>query len=734
MNKMTHFDKISRSITRQAPPPAQLREEELDLLGIFRLIRRRIWLILAVSAVVVALALPSILSMQRPYYGQSRLLIQKPLTSSLVTEGNAPPTPLDPNTEVERLLARGIAVKVAQEFHLDRLEEFNPTLAPVPLLDSWVDGIRRWVRGEGPAEPPTADDVMETVIANYYDALNVRRSGTTDVIEIGFSSLDPELAAAVPNALVQIYLEARESGAQGRVSEAEAWLAPRIEAQRARLNDALAAVKAFRENSGLVSDDARADAARSISTLTERRSTLVTERADLAATLTSLESKVGQPEAAEAVDTDTMASLRRSLQQQQAQLARLLQTYGENYGPVLDARSAIRETQAAISGEVDRTVQSLRAKLASYDREDAAITAGLESAHDTLARLNVLQNQLGVLQAAADRERTALDALEDQRRELESQGGVPVAEAEILSPAAVPMDPAGRGRLIYLIGAMFAAGSIGVTVAFLREMLDSGLRSPQQLRTPGALPGGLIPKLTLEEAGDIAKVLRQKRGGMFADVIRHTIHALERGNDGVFPRSLLVSSALPGEGKSLIAAAIAIELAASGRSVLLVDADLVEGRVHQLFGAEPAPGMNEYLSGEVDAAGVIRQDPRTRVAFVARGSSETYATLHEPRQLEKLMQLAATRGDIVIFDSAPVLAMAETTLLAGVAERSLMLVRWGKTHRRAADLAIQRLVANSPADVLTVVNAVDLKRHALYGFHDAGMFAGRVRKYYPNRT
>lgn len=729
---MTHFDKLSRTMIRSAPAPAQLREDELDLLSVFRLIRRRIWLILTLGAVLTALALPAILGMERPYYGQSRLLIQQPITSALGTDPTSRPAPLDPNTEIERLLARPIAVRMVQEFHLDRLEEFNPTLKPVPVLTTWIDGAKRWLKGEAEPEAPSQADIMEEVIAGYYDGLVVRRSGTTDVIEIGFSSLDPQLAADIPNALVRIYLDARESGVRGRVGEAEAWLAPQLDAQRDRLASALAAVKAFRESSGLVSDDARTDAARTISSLTARQAELVTEGADAEATLASLQAKRGTPEAAQAVNSEAMTGLRRALQQQQSQLQRLLEVYGENYGPVLDARSAIRDSQGAIAGEVDRTIQTLQTTLASIDRESTAVATGLDEAKAQLARLNGLQNQLATLTATVDREQKALDLLEDQRRELARRSDVPVAEAEILSPAAVPLEPSGRGKLIYLIGAMVAAGSVALTVALVREMLDTGLRSPQQLaRLPGVMSGGLVPALGKAEAADLRDTLRRRRGGMFAEAVRSIIHTLERGNDGTLPGSVLVTSALPGEGKSTLSVALALELAAGGRKVLLVDADLRQGRLAEVFGAEAAPGLLDYLAGDATAEAIIRHDAASRVDFVTRGSAEAFGALREPRQLAELLRLAEARGAVVIFDSAPALATTETVILAGLAERSLLVLRWGKTDRRAADLAVAEIGAQTSGPILATMNAVDLKRHAQYGYHDAGMFAGRLAKYYP---
>lgn len=731
---MSHLDKFSRTMIRPAPAPAQLRDDELDLFSIFRLIRRRIWLIVIVSAVLTALALPLILSMERPYYGQSRLLIQQPLTSTLGVEP-APVEPPDTNTEVERLLSRDIAVRVVQEFQLDRLEEFNPTLKPESALRTWIDTARRWLKGEPEPPPPTPEDIMESVLENYHDAVTVRRSGMTAVVDIGFSSLDPYLAADVPNALVRIYLDAREQGVRGRVGRPEAWLEPQIEAQSARLARALAAVRTYRGSSGLVSDDARADAARTISTLSARQAELATEGADLEATLASLREKRGSPDAAQSIDTDTMGLLRRALQQQQSALDRLLETFGENYGPVLDARSAVREADAAIAAEVDRTIQSLQTRMASIRREDAATAAGLSEAGETLSRLNELQNTLTTLVLNAEGERQALELLEDQRRELVRQGEVPATEIEVLSPATVPLDPTGRGRLMYLAAAMVAAGSVALTVALISEMLDSGLRSPQQLeRLPGVMSGGLVPVLSKAEAGNLRETLHGRRASMFSEAVRGLLHALEQTNEGVLPTSILVTSPLPGEGKSTLAAAIAIELAASGRKVLLVDGDLRQGRLHTMLGVEEGPGLLDLLSGRAGVGDVVRHDFASRIDYVTRGSAGEFAALRDPAQLADLARLAAAAGAVVVFDSAPVLATTETVILAGLTQRTLLVMRWGKTHRQAVDLAVAQIKAQSSAPILAAMNVVDLKRHARYGFRDAGMFVDRLAKYYPERT
>jgi uncharacterized protein involved in exopolysaccharide biosynthesis/Mrp family chromosome partitioning ATPase len=727
---MTNFEKLSRSLVRQPPPPpVQLRDDELDVLAVFRLIRRRILLILLVGFLLTAAALPSILSMEKVYFAHSRLLIQMPLTTSLA----APPTErlgeLDLNTELQRVSARDIAVRVIHEFDLAEREEFNPELRREPLLGRARAAVRGWIVGEELEEPEGS--LMDQVIAEFLARLSVQRSGQSEVVEIGFLSQDPELAAAVANALVRIYLEERDESLRQRVDAADRWLAGRIAEQRARVSKASLAIKEFRESTGLASRDAQTDAARTISTLTARHAEITTSRAELAATLAGFEAVRGKPEAAEAVDSETMAELQRELQVGTRELAMLLETYGDNFGGVVDARAQVDEIEAAIAGEVERHIQSLRTSAAALEREEQAVLAGLDTARATLRRVEALETEMRGLQRTAEREQKALEELEQQRRALQRQGELPVAEVEVLSPAAVPLYPEGRSRLIYLLAAMVAAGGVALTAAFVREMLDNGVRSPQQLEgIAGIVPAGMVPKLSIRGAPNLPDLVRLQPGGMFADTIRGLVLSLERVGNGNLPGSLTVTSALPGEGKSLIAASIAVELAAAGRRVLLVDGDLRLGKVHGFFGGNAEPGLADFLCGVRGLDDVTCHDEDTGVDYIPRGSLRL-VPFHEQQNVARLIEHARKADQIVIFDSAPILATTETSVLAGLSERTVLVVRWGRTPRRTVELAVQKLLSATHEEIAVAINMVNPRRHALYGFKDAGLFQPELRKYYP---
>ena len=471
---MTHFEKLASPISRQPPPPVQLREDELDLFAIFRLIRRRKLLITLVALIVIGAALPSILTAQRYYFAQSRLLLQRPITTTLAAPTADEAGAFDLDTELQRLLSRDIAVRVIEQFDLGSRPEFNPALRPVPPVESARRSVRQWLGME--TQPASDVDVTEQVIEAYFGALNVYRSGQSQVVQVGFRSLDPALAADVANTLVRVYLDEREQKQRARLKSGDDWFAAQIEEQRRRAADVDREMARLRDSRGLASD-AQANATSTIATLTARRAALATERAGLTASIAGLAAAKDPTDAAEVIDTDAMEGLRRELQLQKQELSKLLLNYGNAHESVIEARARIGESEAAIAGEVERYTQSLQSQAAGLDREDAQVTAQLQVAQAALTGLDKAETGLGLLQDRSKQEHEDLDALERRRRTLQSQLKLPVAEAEVLTPAAIPVYPEGRGRSLYLIVAIIAAGGLWLYRCGHRR--PNGSRDPQ---------------------------------------------------------------------------------------------------------------------------------------------------------------------------------------------------------------------------------------------------------------
>lgn len=732
---MTRRDDFSQAIRYAAPQPLVAGEETFDAVDIVRLVRRRIWTIVGVAALVVALALPAIRDLQRTYTATSRLLIQNPLSTALASSAQERMVELNLTTEVERLLSRDMAADVIRTLGIDALPEFNPLLTP----PSWLDNLRAKLRGALVTPPETTGpvpeiDAIDLVLPGFQSSLSVALEPGTDVVRIDFTSLDPALAAEVPRTLLRSYLSEGEANLARNVQRTDAWLADRTAEQKARLEAAMAAVTDFEEKSGLADADPRAGTTQSIATLTEMRADLARQRSELTATLSDVDKASSVADRSALIDSPAVAEVSRALRARKFELDRLLETHGSNHPDVSAVRADVEDLTRQLSGETDLAVQMLRSRLAAMGEQDASLARQLTAESAALSQRDALEARRDDLKRVAAAEQAVLDRLDEQSRALTAEGKLPVADVEILSPSTLPLVPNGRGRAFYLAAVLVAAGMLGMTAGCAVELFDRSVRSFQQLGgVPGLTPTALVPRLPRRVAGSWAALVTTGHEGMFGEAIRSVVHSLREVGNGRLPASLLVSSALPGEGKSTMSAALAMECAAGGQDVILVDADLAHGRLHLMLGVPQSPGLADYLRGDASLEDVIRHDPASGISFIAAGTPQP-GRMRDDDRILKLIEFARTSDRMLIIDSAPVFASARTLNLAAVVDRSLLVMRWGHTSRHAAEQAARQLSGSFGRTLLGAINMVNPRRHALYGFKDSDGFSRSLMRYSQPRS
>lgn len=720
-----------RPVTRySAPPPMETRPEDFDLSAGFRLIRRRFRSIAVVAVVLMAAVAPAILSMKAMYHAEARVMVRSlPSTPGLADSGRG--DPVDVPSETERLLSRRTAERVIRELNLTAIEEFNPALAEDSLLDRVRRKLRDLIDSSRSTQAVPNEDPIEPVVQRFYRALTIRRDGISNVVQIGFDAQDPLLAAAVPGKVLEVYLDERTAIARRGFEATERFVEQRIAEQQNRVDAAREAVRRYREAVGPVSNEAQAEQVRSVADLNDRYKRIGQRQEDMQASISALQATDRADALQDPGTPDSIAVMQRDIAGQQSALDLLLKTYGENADPVIEARAKLAATTAALGVEIAHYVQSQRAKLAALDREKDETWNALAAAQQKLAQSVVAQTELEGLLGKADTEQAALDKFELERRAMADRAAMPVSdEVEVLSPAAVPLAPQGKSRLFYLLGALFAATSIAITVAFVREMLDRTVRGHEQLAgISGLLPAGLVPVARRRRSASWPATSRTSQDGLFGEAVRSVMVSLRQANGGQLPGSILVTSALDGEGKSFVARSLALELVAARQPALLVDCDLVRGDVGSFLRAGDRPGLNEWLSGEADLADIIYHHEKSGIDFIPRGDANRNQRFHLP-DLSAIIRHAEAKGQIVIVDSAPVLASTDTIHLAGQVGRVLIVVRWGKTQLRAVEYTVQRLRETSLGQMLVTLNKVDPRRYKLYGFRDSELFLNSLRKYH----
>jgi Mrp family chromosome partitioning ATPase len=475
-------------------------------------------------------------------------------------------------------------------------------------------------------------------------------------------------------------------------------------------------------------EDAQEERIKSFLELTGREGKIEESRVEVEGVISALEAADKASAVAQnIVVPDSIAIKQRDLRGQEQDLARLLETYDGNAEAVVDLRGEIEKSRADLDLATKQYLQTMRAKLTALDHEAEGVQSRLVVAQEKRIRDALVQTELSRLQKIAEKEQTALDKLENQRRDLAAKAMLPGAELEVLSPATVPLAPQGRGRLFYLVGALLAAISGAVTAAFVIEMSDRTVRSFDQVTAMArTIPAGLIPRLARWE--NSKTMFEHMPVPMFDEAIRTVVLSLKQSNGGKSPSSIVVTSAHSGEGKSLVARSLAIELAAAAIPVLLVDGDLRRGKLDSFFRSGLKYGLNEFLNGQADLRDIIYRHP-CGIDFIPSGRFSLQRRIRS-NGLAEIIEMAGAAGQIVIFDSAPVLASADTVHLTALAERTLAVVRWGKTSRRAVEFSLQQMKISRNSEIVVAINNVNPARHALYNFSDSELFSKSLMKYY----
>jgi capsular exopolysaccharide synthesis family protein len=225
----------------------------------------------------------------------------------------------------------------------------------------------------------------------------------------------------------------------------------------------------------------------------------------------------------------------------------------------------------------------------------------------------------------------------------------------------------------------------------------------------------------------------QKPNSAYAEALQRVRTSLFLTDGEHPPKTILVTSSVPLEGKSTIAASLARQSARSGLKVILIDADLRRPRLHEVIGLANQNGLSEVLTGRANPEAAIKRDEKSGLDFLPAGVGVVSPPdLFRSSTMKILIEEMAAYYDLVIIDTPPVAAVSDSFTLSGIVDKSIYVIRWEQTPRNVALAGIRQMI-EAGADIAGIVlSRVDVKKHARYGYADSGYYQGYYRKYYVN--
>lgn len=760
MNKMLDYgysEAVSVVSRPKSKPPASAYFDQNEIREAARKVWRRKRLIAGVAGILTVMSALIVLQIH-PLYKAAAMIMVDPRDTRVVdveaVVGSAARDTEQVLSEVEVVTSRQLISKLVDKLDLLRNPEFNLTLKPRSFL-SVVNPFqlipKEWVRGSKSKlmltpEEQQAKERSDT-IDNIIRGLTVTPKARARVIAIEFKSEDPEVSAKVVNTLADLYLVDQLEEKFEATERAAAWLNERLTELRKKVQDADNAVAAYRASANLI-DSFRAGSGvfagkdgvtlvqQQISDLTTQLTVARADRAAADSKLKQVKEVVaaganGEESVAEVLNSPLIQHLREQESDIQQSIADLNQQYGERHPKIIAAHAQLEDIRNKIGIETRKIMRALEDADTVARTRESTIAAQLEELKKQVIVSDASEVKLHELEMEAETNRTLMETFMSRFKETsaEQKGGIQTADARIISRADVPGQPWFPKWIIILPIIVFFSTILGVAVAFVAEHLDHGFRSGVQFEQETGVPVlALIPLLA--ENLRPADYLVQRMMSAFAESVRNVYTSILLGQGERPIKRLVITSAQPSEGKSTLALSLARMFAISGQKTLLVEADLRRPSIHHHLGKERSVGLAEVLIGAKGLEEALYRDTMSDATILLAGKDIVNpAKLISSHQMESFLEEQSKHYDIVIVDTAPVLAVSDALLLANRADATIFACRWASTARETASLGLKELREANASIIGAVISAVDMNKSRTYGYADTAYYY-YAKKYY----
>jgi succinoglycan biosynthesis transport protein ExoP len=732
----------------------ELLSQESALGEYVRVLVKRKWTVLTCLVAIFSVVAIASLKMTPIYEARGSIAINKP-DSGLVNFSNSPTfnvdyyDPTEMETEVKILQSDLLALQIVKELGLDRRPEFGGKTAPLPSsLDLAPD-------------PLQADSGRTTsLLSSFRSNLKVALAPNTHIIEVHYRSPDKDLAANVVNTLMTTYTENNFKSRFDSTMQASDWLSKQLVDLQMKVETSQEKLVHYQKEHEILGID-------------DKQNITTAKLDELNKELTSAESERMDKESiyrlVQAGDTDTIASaasvldsagvnsqsaggLLESLRTKEADLkiqaAELNTQFGPAYPKLAEINNQLKEINSQLLAETKKLSGKIKGQyMAALQRENMLHDA-LEKQKQEANKLNESAIEYSLLKRDLDTNRQLYEGLLEKLKEAGVSAGLRSNNFRIVDVARVPTGPIEPNIPRNLSFAFMLGLTSGVGLAFLLEGLDNTVRTTEQAQMISGLPPlGMIPlgsrtareganakRLVIASSKEVVELITQVRPqSQMAESYRALRTSLLLSNLGAPPKVIMVTSALPQEGKTTTSINCAVVLAQKGIRVLLIDADLRRPSIHKTLGMGPRSGLSNVLTGSATLQSAITHSPiLPNLDVLPAGTPPPNpAELLASTNMRDVLQELRGKYDHIVVDTPPTLSVTDAVVLSPRADAIVLVIRSGQTTKQALRRSRDILMQVNAKVSGVLLNAVDLSSPDYYYYYE---YQGKYAGYYHDHS
>lgn len=688
----------------------------------FRIIRRHKWIVLATLVVLVTIVTIGTMLTKPVYRAEAKLEIGRETErvaqgrQILELESASVFNPFFLQTQVDILHSRDLARRVIQKLNLSENDEFKLKNA---------DKI--------------AENEREVRLVNAFQArYDVSVGRQTKVVSLTFDSYNPKLAAEVANAISSEYIVwSMESRLQG-VSSAKDFLAKRVQEAEAALRDAENEQQQYLAAHRIISVEDKGDItlARTVE-LNRQLTDLENERRTAEANY-NRSKEVPADELPQVINDVTVQNIARELSKKKQELANLSAKYQATYPAVKQVQEEVKQLETQLSEQKAKIVKNIETQFQVARKREEDLKTSFGQSRNEAIQQNRESSELGLLKQKIETNRKNYEDLQGRLRQAEVESDFRPSNIRRVQDAEIPIAPVKPNKILNIGLSMLIGLALGIGLAFFLEYLNNTINTAEDVERIVQLPAlGGIPSLQSLAKNKMLGVNANGNGnGKKSTALTAVSNELLSGHDPLSsfaesyralrtslllssaehaPRTMLITSSHPAEGKTTIVANTAISLAQTGARVLVLDADMRRPRCHKILSTKNDSGLSTYLSRDVSVDKVIIPHDIPNLFVMPAGPvppnpSELLSSI----KLRYLVAELQDRFDHIIIDSPPVIHVTDALIISPHVDGVVIVVKSNHTPREAVQRAKQALADVNAKIFGVVLNCIDLNTESYY--------------------
>ena len=714
-----------------------------------RLLLKRKWVVIASLATIFSVVAIASLKMTPVYEAGGTIEINKPdatlnfQNSATFSVDYFDPTELE--TELKILQSDLLATQVIRELNLDRRPEIGGQAPPAATsMELSPDPLQ--------SDPARAS----AMVGSFKSSLRVSLSPNTRIIEVHYRSPDPQMAATVVNTLMQTYVENNFKARFESTMQASDWLQKQLVDLQMKVETSQEKLVRYqKEHEILGTDEKQNIIMEKLDELNKALTTAESERMDKESLYRLIES--GDPDAIASsagglsdggTGAQSASQLLETLRGKQAELkiqaAELNTQFGPAYPKLTQLNNQLKEIDIQIQAEMKKIASKVRGQYTTALQRENMLHDALEKQKQEANKLNESAIQYTLLKRDVDTNRQLYEGLLQKMKEAGVSAGLKSNNFRIVDSARPPQSPIEPNIPRNLMFAVILGLASGIGLAFMLEGLDNTVRTTEQAQVISGLASlGMIPlgsksaregpnpkRLVIATSKEAVELVTQVRPqSQMAESYRALRTSLLLSNLGAPPKVVMVTSALPQEGKTTTSINTAVVLAQKGVRVLLIDADMRRPSIHKTLGMGPHSGLSNVLTGSTPLDQAITSTTVLPNLFVLPAGTPppNPAELLASANMRDVLAQLREQYDHIVIDTPPSLSVTDAVVLSPRADAVILVIRSGQTTKQALRRSRDVLMQVSAKVVGVLLNAVDLSSPDYYYYYE---YQGKYARYY----